>query len=141
MKATTVWDTGTGVQLPGRVADLYGYQLALTNAKTVASLTLPANANVVVMAIGLGNGSPSPAPGSFTYNPPSGTVLDPGLQPLSATFTPIDTVNYAVVPVKNQIQVIGSYNFTLTSSTNSLLIRPGALGQLVVHVSPTLLNT
>ena len=34
-------------------------------------------------------------PGSFTYSPPSGTVLSAGAQTLSVTFTPTDTTNYA----------------------------------------------
>jgi hypothetical protein len=34
-------------------------------------------------------------PGAFVYNPAAGTVLTPGLQNLSVTFTPTDTVDYA----------------------------------------------
>ena len=34
-------------------------------------------------------------PGSFTYSPPSGTVVSAGAQTLSVTFTPADTTNYA----------------------------------------------
>jgi hypothetical protein len=33
-------------------------------------------------------------PGTFVYSPASGTVLSPGTQPLSVTFTPMDTVDY-----------------------------------------------
>jgi hypothetical protein len=34
-------------------------------------------------------------PGTFTYNPPAGTVLSPGQgQVLTATFTPVDSTNY-----------------------------------------------
>jgi hypothetical protein len=33
--------------------------------------------------------------GTFTYNPPSGTVLSSGQQVLTATFTPTDTVHYS----------------------------------------------
>jgi hypothetical protein len=33
-------------------------------------------------------------PGTFTYSPSSGTVLEAGMQPLSAHFTPADTRNY-----------------------------------------------
>jgi hypothetical protein len=41
--------SGTGAPSPGPLY-LYGYSLALNSAKTVASLTLPANAHVVVLA-------------------------------------------------------------------------------------------
>jgi hypothetical protein len=34
-------------------------------------------------------------PGSFTYSPPSGTVVSAGAQTLSVTFTSADTTNYA----------------------------------------------
>jgi hypothetical protein len=33
-------------------------------------------------------------PGTFAYDPPAGTILEPGLQPLSVTFTPDDSANY-----------------------------------------------
>ncbi len=39
----------------------------------------------------------SPVAGTFTYAPPRGTVLHAGVQTLSATFTPIDTVHYSTV--------------------------------------------
>jgi hypothetical protein len=37
----------------------------------------------------------SSTPGTFTYTPGTGAVLPPGTHPLSVTFTPADTVNYA----------------------------------------------
>jgi 6-phosphogluconolactonase (cycloisomerase 2 family) len=36
-------------------------------------------------------------PGSFAYNPPAGSVLAPGLQTLTATFTPSDSTDYISV--------------------------------------------
>jgi hypothetical protein len=33
-------------------------------------------------------------PGIFVYTPPSGTILRPGTQTLSVSFTPDDTTNY-----------------------------------------------
>ena len=36
-------------------------------------------------------------PGSFSYNPPLGTLLEAGSHTLSATFTPADAANYAAV--------------------------------------------
>ena len=36
-------------------------------------------------------------PGSFVYTPPLGTILTPGVQALSAQFTPTDQVDYNIV--------------------------------------------
>jgi Bacterial Ig-like domain (group 3) len=36
--------------------------------------------------------------GSFSYNPPAGTVLNAGNQTLNTTFTPTDTLDYKTVP-------------------------------------------
>jgi hypothetical protein len=41
--------------------------------------------------------SSTPIDGVFVYSPVAGTVLSVGAQPLSATFTPTDTVNYTTV--------------------------------------------
>ncbi len=46
--------------------------------------------------------------GSFVYSPPAGTVLAAGVQTLSATFTPTDTVDYATVTDKVSLQVNAS---------------------------------
>ncbi len=51
--------------------------------------------------------SGSPVAGSFTYNPPAGTVLPVGnAQTLSVTFTPDDLVHYAAVSSAVSINVI-----------------------------------
>ena len=39
----------------------------------------------------------SPVPGTFAYSPSAGTVLTPGSQNLSVTFTPTDTTDYSPV--------------------------------------------
>jgi len=44
-------------------------------------------------------------PGTFVYAPPNGTVLDAGLQALSVTFTPSDTLDYNTVRVSAPLMV------------------------------------
>jgi Concanavalin A-like lectin/glucanases superfamily/MBG domain (YGX type)/Bacterial Ig-like domain (group 3)/IPT/TIG domain/MBG domain len=44
-------------------------------------------------------------PGTFSYSPPSGTLLPAGERPLSVTFTPTDTANYNTVTATNTITV------------------------------------
>jgi hypothetical protein len=43
--------------------------------------------------------------GTFTYSPPSGTVLQPGTQTLTATFTPADTTDYTGGAVTTHLSV------------------------------------
>jgi hypothetical protein len=45
-------------------------------------------------------------PGQFSYNPAAGTVLSAGIQTLTATFTPTDTVDYASVTSAVTLSVI-----------------------------------
>lgn len=44
-------------------------------------------------------------PGTFTYNPPAGTVLEAGQQPLAAHFTPTDTNNYELADASVTLEV------------------------------------
>ena len=58
-------------------------------------------------AIALFNGSP--VAGTFTYNPPAGTLLPAGnAQPLSATFTPNDATLYAGASASARINVLNA---------------------------------
>ena len=43
--------------------------------------------------------------GAFSYSPGPGAVLGIGAQTLTATFTPVDTVNYSIVSVQQSIMV------------------------------------
>jgi hypothetical protein len=61
-----------GVQNAGPVY-LYGYSFALNSAKTVASLTLPANTNVAVLAIDLTPAAVTAAATAPTFSLASGT--------------------------------------------------------------------
>jgi len=64
--AYRVRSTGATQQGSYRV---YGYSFALDSARTVQSLTLPANANVVVLAVDVTPATPAAAP---TFSPPAG---------------------------------------------------------------------
>ena len=46
-------------------------------------------------------------PGTFVYSPAEGTLLSPGTQTLSVTFTPNDTTHYAVTKDSVHINVLG----------------------------------
>jgi hypothetical protein len=67
-------------------------------------------------------------PGSFAYNPPTGTVLQPGTQTLNATFTPTDSTDYSSVQASTTISV-GSTQPCITTAYNSSLTV--AKGQVV----------
>lgn len=47
-------------------------------------------------------------PGTIVYNPPAGTVLSAGVQPLTAAFTPNDATDYTPVVVRSQVTVGGA---------------------------------
>ena len=44
-------------------------------------------------------------PGTFAFDPPAGTVLQPGTHTLSATFTPASTADYVTGSVTTQLVV------------------------------------
>jgi hypothetical protein len=59
-------------------------QLNATAASTLLSgLTAPGSTGFLVTA---------PIPGTWSYNPPAGTVLSPGMNTLTATFTPTNVI-------------------------------------------------
>ncbi len=64
---------------------VYGYEIQLDPTKSVQSLVLPNDRNIVMLAFAL---MPPPVQGSFTYNPPAGTVLATGPHTLTASFAP-----------------------------------------------------
>ncbi len=57
----------------------------------------------------------TPPGGTFTYSPPAGTTLPLGNQTLSATYVPIDTIDYATATATTTVDVIA--NLALTSIT------------------------
>jgi hypothetical protein len=81
---------------------VYGYQIVLNPAKTVASVTLPNTRNIVMLSMDL----TTPAiPGTFVYNPPAGTIEPVGTNTLSVTFTPTDTTDYTTSTATVQLLV------------------------------------
>ena len=67
--------------------------------------------------------------GTFSYNPPSGTVLNPGTNALVATFTPSDTNNYASGGLITNTVVVskGAPPLTWTPTPTVGLTYPAAL--------------
>ena len=64
-------------------------------------------------------------PGTFVYSPPAGTVLQPGSQPLSVTFTPTDTAHYTTATGSTTISVGFSQVCLTTGFSGSLTIKNG----------------
>ena len=56
-------------------------------------------------------------PGAFVYTPPSGTLLQPGTQTLSVTFTPTNTADYIAVTKTVTISVL--FNQACVTGTQS----------------------
>ncbi len=60
----------------------------------------------------------SSVPGIFTYTPDFGTVLNGGVQALSANFTPTDTTNYVGGTVTTTVKVKAAWSHTELTVTN-----------------------
>lgn len=45
-------------------------------------------------------------PGTFSYNPPAGTILSTGTHTLSATFTPKDTTDFQTIALQAPVEVL-----------------------------------
>jgi hypothetical protein len=78
------------------------YATTTTTVPIVVSQTVPVLTWITPANIAYGTAlwgqqlsASSSVPGTFVYNPAAGTVLQPGSQVLTATFTPTDAVNYA----------------------------------------------
>src|ERR1035438_8692546 len=84
--------TPTGATLNVAVY-VYGYTLAINSAKTVKSLTLPANRNVVILAVDVTATSALPAAASPTFSPAPGSYTSAQSVTLSDT-TPGWVIHY-----------------------------------------------
>jgi hypothetical protein len=59
--------------------------------------------------------------GSFTYSPAAGTILGTGKQPLTATFTPTDAIDYTTATATVTLTVVpGTPTITIMSSANPI---------------------
>jgi hypothetical protein len=66
-----------------------------------------------------------PLPGTFSYTPPAGTVLAPGSQTLSVTFTPTDSTDYTTVSKSVTISVGFTQACITTTRTGPLTVASG----------------
>ena len=64
--------------------------------------------------------------GTFVYSPPGGTILQPGTQTLSATFTPSDQADWNSVTATTQLTVTFTQPPITTSSSGSLNVGSGS---------------
>jgi sugar lactone lactonase YvrE len=79
--------------------------LTVNKATPVITWAAPAAITYGTALGGLQLNATASVAGTFTYNPPAGTVLGAGMNTLSATFTPSDMTDYSVVPVQVTLQV------------------------------------
>ena len=109
---------------------LYGYSFALNAAKTVSSITLPANLNVVVVAITLTGGSPPTGDFSLSASPGTQTVTAGNNTTYTATVTALNGFSGNVALTAsglptgagasfNPTPVSGSGTSTMTVTTSS----------------------
>ncbi len=75
------------------VVYVYGYSFAINSAKTVKSLTLPANRNVMILAVDVTSASTLPAAASPTFSPAPGSYTSAQSVTLSDT-TPGAVIHY-----------------------------------------------
>jgi hypothetical protein len=65
------------------------------------------------------NSAGAAVPGNYVYTPPAGTVLNPGVQTLSVTFTPNDTATYTTASTSVSLTVTSAPAVTLTGPTTA----------------------
>ncbi|HZS52912.1 MAG TPA: hypothetical protein VFA65_00810 [Bryobacteraceae bacterium] len=116
---------------PAPTTMIYGVPLSSSQLNATASSTLISGLQ--------GSGSTgllttAPIQGTFTYNPPAGTVLNPGLQTLSLIFTPANigtrNSNYTIATASVPIMV-----GTVAITTTGALSKIAGGYQLVVTVN------
>jgi uncharacterized repeat protein (TIGR03803 family) len=73
--------------------------------------------------------------GTFTYNPPAGTVLAVGSQTLKVTFTPTDTTDYTTATGQVMLTVNVAPGFTLSPSPVSVSVAQGGSGTSTITVT------
>jgi hypothetical protein len=91
----------------GGTNTLVSWSLELTGTGA-PSIAWAAPSNIVYgTALGAAQlNASSSVPGTFTYNPPAGTVLNAGVRTLAVTFTPQDSVNYETVTTNVVLTVL-----------------------------------
>ena len=74
-------------------------------------------------------------PGTFVYSPAAGTVPAAGAQPLSVTFTPVDTNDYATATASVTLTVQAP-GFTISGSPTGQTVYAGYSTDFVITVAP-----
>lgn len=135
--ATVPTNAGTYVVIATLVTPFTGADtqtLVITKSIPVINWSNPASIPFGTALSGIQLNASSTVSGSFTYTPPSGTVLNVGTQTLSVSFAPSDASNYNSASATVQITVNNS-SATLTLS-NLLQTYDGTPKAVIVTSNP-----
>ena len=124
------------VQLTAHASDVVGNHVEAAQTvqivKATPTLTWPAPAPIsygtklsAIQLNATASANSLPLPGTFSYSPPAGTVLAPGSQTLSVTFTPTDSTDYTTVSKSVTISVGFTQACITTSKTGPLTVANG----------------
>ena len=122
---------------------LTAFSSPATAAKKIEpTVTWPAPANITsgTELSGMQLDATASVRGAFAYTPPAGTVLSPGTQTLSVTFTPADVKGYAkaTMSVPITVNVIG--NLTVTDGQSYVFSHGVISGNVVIKGGSLVLN-
>ncbi len=93
--------------------------LTITQATPIVTWATPAPINSATPLGAVQLDATANVPGAFSYSPPAGTFLSPGMQTLNVTFTPTDSTEYQTVNDSVTINVNQAINTTTTLIPNS----------------------
>jgi hypothetical protein len=136
-------DVGTGTNsYSGQTVNVYGYGFPLNSAKTVASLTLPANTNIKALAVSLLTTSTGLLNQTITFNAVPAQVVGGTLTPtatassgLPITFTVVQNGNCSVSGNVVTFLNAGACGIIANQAGNATYAAAPAVGQ-VVQVNP-----
>jgi hypothetical protein len=138
-KATAYRDVGTGTNTyAGQTVNVYGYGFPLNSAKTVASLTLPANTNIKAFAISLLTTSSGLLNQTITFNAVPAQVVGGTLTPtatassgLPVTFTVVQNGNCSVSGNVVTFLNAGACGIIANQAGNATYAAAPSVGQVV----------
>jgi hypothetical protein len=110
-----------------------GANLTITQAQPVITWNNPSAITYPTALSATQLNATASTPGSFAYTPLLGTVLSPGSQTLSATFTPTDATDYTVATVSVTLTVNASITFIVgpTAAPNPAGLSTYGVGQTI----------
>ncbi len=79
--------------------------------------------------------------GTFTYSPPAGAVLSPGVQTLTVTFTPADTENYTIPASKSVSLTVAKGTPDISWPEPAAMVYGSALGGTELNATSTVPGT